>query len=178
MKYNGIEFEAIIATPGCGKSYLCDKYPEKFVDVDELRLRHKYIVPENISREELERTKGDRKFPRRAHYNDVVLAVENKLDQFLKEGKILIAAPHPFVFDYFVKRKIKFCFVYPNKNMKEEILKRFVNRGNGKKFITDIDGAFYKFYEENCKENRSAVNYELGAGEYLEDLVKKFGCEL
>ena len=27
MKYNNIEFEAIVATPGCGKSYLCDKYP-------------------------------------------------------------------------------------------------------------------------------------------------------
>ena len=57
MKYKGVEFEAIVATPGCGKSFLCDKYPEKYVDVDELRLRCKYFVPENITRNELEKTR-------------------------------------------------------------------------------------------------------------------------
>ena len=36
MEFNGKSFEAIIATPGCGKTFLCEKYPNKFVDVDEL----------------------------------------------------------------------------------------------------------------------------------------------
>ena len=62
MKYNNIEFEAIVATPGCGKSYLCDKYPHLIVDVDEVRLKCKYFVPENITREQLEATKGERTF--------------------------------------------------------------------------------------------------------------------
>ena len=35
MEYNGKFFDAIVATPSCGKSYLCDKYPNLFVDVDE-----------------------------------------------------------------------------------------------------------------------------------------------
>ena len=50
MKYNGIDFEAIMATPACGKSYLCDKYPDLFVDADELRLKLKYKVPEQLTR--------------------------------------------------------------------------------------------------------------------------------
>ena len=51
MEFNGKSFEAIIATPGCGKTFLCEKYPNKFVDVDEERLKLKYVIPKNITRE-------------------------------------------------------------------------------------------------------------------------------
>ena len=36
MEYKGIKFDAVVATPCCGKSYLCDKYPDRFVDADEV----------------------------------------------------------------------------------------------------------------------------------------------
>lgn len=93
MKYNDIEFEAIVATPTCGKSYLCDKYPEKFVDMDELKLKLKYVIPENISREELESTKGERTFPRRQTREEYMKAFYEKAEKFYRR-KILIAAPH------------------------------------------------------------------------------------
>ena len=99
MKYNNIEFEAIVATPGCGKSYLCDKYPNLFIDVDEERLRCKYIVPENITRAELEATKGDRPFERRAKHDEYIKDLYKKLDEYVSQGKILIAAPHPEAVD-------------------------------------------------------------------------------
>ena len=50
MEYKGIEFSAIIATPGCGKSYLADRY-DFIVDADEERLKMKYDVPQHITRE-------------------------------------------------------------------------------------------------------------------------------
>ena len=82
MKYNGIDFEAIMATPACGKSFLCDKYPELFVDADELRLKLKYNVPKDLSREQLESTKGERLFQRQYHgkeLNEKIFEHQTKL---------------------------------------------------------------------------------------------------
>ena len=61
MQYKGIEFSAIIATPGCGKSYLADRY-DFIVDADEERLKNKYEIPKDITREELEKNKRGQNF--------------------------------------------------------------------------------------------------------------------
>ncbi len=174
MKYEGKEFDAIVATPGCGKSYLCDKYPDRFVDVDEVRLRCKYIVPENITRAELEKTKGNRHFERRAHYDEYVKDLYNKLDEFVKQGKTLIVAPHPEAIDYLVSRNIKFAFVFQGKDMKQEQTERMRKRGNSEDLIKQNAEMFDKFYEMNKKENKSVVHYEFGKEEFLEDIIKKF----
>lgn len=177
MKYKGIEFDAIVATPCCGKSYLCDKYPNEFIDVDELRLRCKYYVPENITREELERTKGERPFERRASYEDYSKEVHKKMKEAVASGKVLICAPHPETTDFLVENGIRFCFIHPNKNMKQEILERFQNRNNPETTTKENDDMFYEFYEKNVNENQSVVHYEFGKGEYLEDIMLKFGYD-
>ena len=175
MKYNEIEFSAIVATPGCGKSYLCDKYPDLFVDVDEVRLRCKYFVPEDITRQELEETKGNRKFKRRADDVEYVRDLHIKLDQYVKEGKTLIAAPHNEAIEYLVKNNIKFCFVYPNDDMKEEIKRRMKVRGNNQKVIDENYNDFERYLVSNKKENKSVVHYVFKKDEYLEDILRLFG---
>lgn len=175
MKYNGVEFEAIVATPGCGKSYLCDRYPEKYVDVDELRLRCKYIVPENITRQELERTKGNRDFKRREGKKDAYLVLlKQKLVDALSEGKILICAPHPEVINILKQLGLKYCFVFPSKEMKDEIKQRMIDRGNSSQMIQENYSIADSLYEQNLKETDSAVKYLFGHGEYLEEILKKF----
>ena len=178
MEYQGKVFYAIVATPGCGKSYLCDKYPDKFVDVDEVRLRCKYIVPENITRAELERTKGDRPFPKRAHYNEYIKDLYDKLDEYVMQGKTLILAPHPEAIDYLVNNNIKFAFVFQGKDMKQEQIERMRRRGNSENLIKQNSEMFDKFYEMNINENKSVVHYEFGKNEFLEDIVIKFGYKL
>jgi len=175
MKYNGIEFDAIVATPGCGKSYLCDKYPELFVDVDEERLRCKYYVPDNITRDELEATKGNRPFKRRADYDDYVVALYEKLDKFVEKGKTLIAAPHREAISYLVNRNIKFCFVYPDDDLKEEIKRRMEVRGNSMEVIQENYDDFERYLVSNKNENKSVVHYHFSKDEYLEDILLKFG---
>ena len=138
MEYNNIKFDAIVATPGCGKSYLCDKYPNLFVDVDEERLKCKYIVPENITREELERTKGDRPYPRRAHYNEYIKNLYELLDKYVSMGKILICAPHPEAIDYLVNNNIKFCFVYAKEDMRQELIAKPLALGGAAHKTCDI----------------------------------------
>ena len=178
MKYNNIEFEAIVATPGCGKSYLCDKYPKRFVDVDEERLKCKYIVPENVTREELERTKGSREFKRKAHLENYKIELNQKLDEYLEQGKILIAAPHPEAVEYLISRNIKYCFVYPSADMKEEINQRFLGRNNPAEFIKEINDMFDEWLISNRADTRPAVHYEFGKGEYLENITRdKFELE-
>lgn len=177
MKYNEIEFDAIVATPGCGKSYLCDKYPDLFVDVDEVRLRCKYFVPENITRAELEATKGNRKFARRADDHQYVIDLHKKLDQYVKKGKTLIAAPHHEAISYLVNNNIKFCFIYPDESMKEEIKQRMENRGNNQKVIQENYDEFERFLISNKKENKSVVHYVFKKDEYLENILKIFGYD-
>ena len=178
MKYNGVEFSAIVATPGCGKSYLCDKYPHLFVDADEERLKCKYIVPENITREELERTKGSRDFPRRAKKDEYLKMLSEKLDKCLNDGKIIIAAPHPEAIDYLIARGVKYCFVYPRADMKDEINARFLSRNNPDEFVKENNDMFDEWLVSNRKDTRPAVHYEFGKGEFLEDIMRdKFGCE-
>ncbi|MGN1222171.1 MAG: hypothetical protein ACI4TT_02955 [Christensenellales bacterium] len=174
MKYKGIEFDAIVATPCCGKSYLCDKYPDKFVDVDEVRLRCKYNVPENITRRELEETKGERTFTRKADHKQYITDMEKILDKSVAEGKTLIAAPHPEAIDYLVKNNIKFAFVYQNQYMKEEIKKRMIARGNPPKTIKENIDMFDILYRKNINENKSVIHYEFGKDEHLEDIIKIF----
>ena len=174
MEYKGIKFDAIVATPGCGKSYLCDRY-DNFVDVDEVRLRCKYVVPGNITREELERTKGNRTFERRASYDEYVKDMEQKLDEYVSKGKILICAPHPEVVEYLVKRNVRFAFVYQSKDMKEVLVERMKQRGNSEKIIQDIADNFDFYYNKNVNENDSVVHYEFGKDEFLIDIIKKFG---
>lgn len=118
VEYNNIKFDAIMATPGLGKSFVCDR-DNHFVDADEERLRSKYVVPENITRDELERTKGDRPFERRSKHDVYIDLLYKKLDDYVKEGKIIIAAPHPELYEYFKTRNLRFVFIYPSKDMRE-----------------------------------------------------------
>ena len=172
MQYNGVYFEAIIATPGCGKSYLTDNYPDIFVDMDEERLKCKYEIPSNISREELEKTKGDRPYKKRDYNLTTLFSI---YDNYYKQGKILLAAPHPECFDYFESRKIKFCFVYPKKETKKELLKRFNKRKNSSKFINDNINKFDEFYISNKNDKKADIHYEFDKNEYLEQILRKFG---
>ena len=175
MEYKNTTFEAIMATPSCGKSYLCDKYPNLFVDADELRLKLKYDIPENLSRQEIESTKGERPFHRCFHSDRLKEEDFKKLDELRQKGLTIIAAPHPEMFEYFKSRNIPFCYVYPNKNMKEVIKRRMVERNNPESTINSCYENFELFYEKNTKDTIAAVHYEFGEDEYLEDIMKKFG---
>lgn len=178
MKYNGIDFEAIMATPACGKSFLCDKYPQFFVDADELKLKLKYRVPKDLSREELESTKGERLFEKQYHGDKLNEKIFEELDKCRSEGKTIISSAHPIFREYFISRNIKYCFVYPNKTMQEEIARRMRLRGNPESTVTENYENFYELYLSDIQENSSALHYEFGQKEFLEDIIKKFGFDL
>ena len=173
MKLKGKEFLAVVATPAIGKSYLADNY-EEFVDIDELRLFSKYIIPENITREELEQTKGDRQFEKRENFKEYFY---NQLDIVIKQKKILLCAPHQEIKEYLFKNKIPYLFVYPKRNLKNHIKQRMIDRKNNSKFILENDDLFYSYYEGNKHEPYAVVKYKIKKGEYLSDVLKKAGLD-
>lgn len=174
MSLKDKNIRVFIATPGCGKSYLADRY-ENVVDVDELRLMHKYIVPNNISRECLEATKGDRDFEKRKDYHK---ELDLALSQLLIDDKIILIAPHSEIIDFFINKNESMCFVYPELSMKEEMIARFFNRGNSKNFIEENTDVFEKFYNENIKDNKAKYHIVLKEKEYLSDVLIKEGYTL
>lgn len=175
MKYKNVEFDAIVATPGVGKSHLCDKYPERFVDVDEEILGCKYFVPQNITRQQLEQTKWNRPFKIRSQ--DYTSELYEKLDRYLEQGKILVGSPTDEFTQYLTKRKIKFCFIFPNDNIKDEVIRRLKIRGNSDEILQENMKNFETFQLQNKQEKNSVIHYLYTKDEYLEDILKKFGCK-
>ncbi len=158
---------------------MLDKYPNLFVDVDEERLRCKYNVPENITRKELEETKGNRPFPRKFHGDKLIEELYKRLNNYVKQGKTLILAPHDETIKYLTENNIKFCFVYPKKTIKQEIINRMIRRNNPQETINQTSDMFEDFYMRNIKENKSVVHYEFDKNEYLEDIVfQKFNYKI
>lgn len=176
MKYNGIEFDAIVTTPACGKTYLTSKYPDMFVDVDDLRMRLKYYVPEGISYSELESTKTKRTFEKRLSGEELDKELNRQIDVFLKEGKIMLFAPN--LSDILVKKGIKYALVYPDDSAKEDLVSRLIARGNPQSMVDETIEKFDYFNRLNESEEFASVKYRFKNGEYLEDIVKKFGIKI
>lgn len=174
MILNGIKFSAIVASPGIGKSYLCDNY-KNFADLDEVRLRCRYFVPENITREELESTKGNRSFNKRPNFKELL---SKTLNDLLLSDVTLIASPHPELIDFLIINNIKYCFVYPSISTKPEMIKRWKERGNTEEFIETNSKNIDIWYEQNIADTRPAVHYEIKTNEFLADVVAKAGAKL
>ena len=173
MKLKGIEFVAVVATPGTGKSYLADRYSD-FIDVDELRLRCKYCIPEGITREELEKTKGERPFERRENYKELFYS---SVMEAVNSGKILLCAPHEEVKMFLFDNKIPYLFVFPKENTRREIKERMIARGNPDSFVTQNDILFDTYIQSNKLEPFASVKYRLKKGEYLADVLRCAGLD-
>jgi len=172
MEYMGIRFNAIMATPAVGKTHLCAR-DNRFVDADEIKMRYCYKTPWWISRDQIERTKTTRQLNPCPHIGD---CLERELDRQIARGKILIAQPCPFFYEYFAKRQIPFCLVYNGADMREEIINRLRARKSPQILIntyTDM-ALFTAYYYENLRDSRPVVKYEFGRGEYLDQIVLKF----
>lgn len=52
-----------------------------------------------------------------------------------------------------------------------------VSRGNDEKFIEENDQLFETFYKSNREEKQSVLHYEAQKGEFLSDIIEKFGIK-
>jgi hypothetical protein len=85
------------------------------------------------------------------------------------DDKILVSS-HKDVRDALVKKGIPYVLVYPNRDIKDEYIKRYKDRGNNDAFVDLLDKNWDNWMDEmDNQEGCSKV--KLGSGQYLTDVI-------
>lgn len=153
----------ICAFAGLGKTYLAQKY-ENIIDFDIGQFRYKNY---GKTIEEQERQKATSHREKNEEYPNNYLSA---LKEVMKKDNIVFLPADLEIRDMLLKEKIKFVFIMPSVDSKEELVSRYKKRGNNEMFIkraiTDL-------------ENWSKLTYNykkvvLPKNKYLEDyLIEK-----
>lgn len=144
-EHNSVNTLVVSAFPGCGKSHLFrNKGETKILDSDSSTF-DKSQFPQN--------------------YIDHIKSNLGNVD-------IILVSSHKEVRDALNKNGIHFTLVYPNKDIKDEYIQRYIDRGNDDKFVELLKNNWENWMQE--LENQLKCNkVELKSGEYLSDIITK-----
>ncbi len=132
----------ISAFPGTGKTYLFNNTDKTILDSDSSKF-DKTKFPENYIQ----------------HIKDNI----GKVD-------IILVSSHKPVRDALVANKIDFTLVYPSKELKEEYINRYKQRGSPETFIDLITKNWENWIDE-LSNQIGCTKCELSKGEYLKDII-------
>jgi len=127
---------------GTGKTYLCNKFADKYMEFE----CWKY-------------TTGD--FPTN-YINDI----KSKI----KKIKYIFISTNPVVLKKLYKQKIEVNLFYPDNNLKNEYLLRFAKRGSSSDFIKTLDEYWDTWLNELNKQCYCKQTV-LKSGEYLQNVI-------
>jgi len=134
----------VSAFPGCGKSHLFrNKGEMKILDSDSSTF-DKSQFPQNY----IEHIKGN-----------------------LGDADIILVSSHKEVRDALVDDGIKFTLVYPNNDIKDEYIQRYIDRGNDGKFV-DLLRQNWDNWIGELEEQSGCEKIKLDRGQYLSDVIK------
>ena len=125
----------ISAFPACGKSYCFENYQDKFSMLDSDSSEFSW-VKDSEGNNTKERNP---KFP--SNYIEHIKTNIGKVD-------IIFVSSHEVVRKALADNNIKTIIVYPNKNLKEEWIRRFKERGNNDGFINFISNNWDNFIND------------------------------
>ena len=133
----------ISAFPGCGKSHLYRNQSNKVIlDSDSSKF-----------------DKSD--FPR--NYIEHIKENVGKVD-------IILVSSHKEVRDALVENNIDFTLIYPKRSIKDEYIKRYVDRGNNEQFVKLLE-TNWNMWIDQLQEQENCNKIELEEGEYLSDVI-------
>lgn len=130
----------ISAFPGCGKSYCYRNYQDKFSMLDSDSSDFSWIKDKNGNNTK----ERNPEFPQ--NYIKHIKENIGKVD-------IIFVSSHDVVRKALKDNNIKTVVIYPNKDMKDEFIKRYRERGNNEGFINFISNNWDNFIEEIDEEN-------------------------
>jgi hypothetical protein len=133
----------ISAFPGCGKSHLFrNKGEKKILDSDSSTF-DKSQFPQNYIE----------------HIKSNIGGVD-----------IILVSSHKEVRDALVNQGINFTLVYPNMDIKDEYIQRYIDRGNDGKFV-DLLKQNWENWVGELDQQSGCEKIKLDSGQYLSDVI-------
>jgi hypothetical protein len=133
----------ISAFPGCGKSHLFRNKGEKNILDSDSSTFDKSNFPQNY----IEHIKSN-----------------------IGIADLILVSSHKEVRDALVENGIDFTLVYPNRQIKDEYIKRYIDRGNNENFVNLLQNNWDNWMNE-LDEQTGCEKIELNSGQYLSDVV-------
>lgn len=143
----------ISAFPATGKSYFTKNTSLKVLDSDSSNFS--WVINEDGTKVR------NPNFPK--NYIEHIKENLGKVD-------IIFVSSHKEVRDALVENKLFFTLFRPNYFIKEEYIKRFIERGNDEKFIKFIDENWENFIDELCLQDGCEIIC-LEKGQYISDII-------
>lgn len=138
----------VVAFPGTGKSHYCnvniDYMPLGFATDSDSSMFDKKAFPENY-----------------------IEHIKLKISEGF--GRVFISS-HKNVRDALLKNNLPFVLIYPAKDLKDEYLKRYKQRGSNKKFIKLIFDNWEKWIDE-CRLQTGCFHIELKSNQFISNVV-------
>ncbi len=142
-EHSSVKTIIISAFPGCGKSHLFrNKGDKKILDSDSSKF-DKSQFPQNY----IDHIKSN-----------------------IGEADMILVSSHKEVRDALVDNGIEFTLVYPNKDIKDEYIQRYIDRGNEDKFVELLKNNWNIWIPE-LEQQKGCEKIELNRGQYLSDVV-------
>jgi hypothetical protein len=143
-EHNSVETLVVSAFPGCGKSHLFrNKGEKKILDSDSSTF-DKSQFPQNY----IEHIKSN-----------------------IGEVDIILVSSHKEVRDALVNESINFTLVYPRKDIKDEYIQRYIDRGNDGKFVELLKQNWDNWTDE-LENQEGCEKIELESGQYLSNVIE------
>lgn len=93
-----------------------------------------------------------------------------KIIELTDMGLNVLISSHKEVREALQAQSIEYTIVLPSLDMKEEMISRYVNRGNQENFVNLLRTNYEKFVEDLSMDSNEKI--VLKSGQYLSDLVK------
>ena len=151
----GIFIYAFTAT---GKTTLEKKY-KNVIDMESTK--YKYLDSNNNETTKSTLRKINKDWPN--NYFNALDEVKNKYDYILISDEICN--------EYLHNNNYEYWWIYPNKNLKKEYLKRCKNRGNNQEFINWYSKLWDEWINDCINDTKATRHIELKSKQYLEDVL-------
>lgn len=83
---------------------------------------------------------------------------------------MILISSHKEVRDALVENDLSFILVYPSRDIKDEYIKRYVDRGNNESFVDLLNKNWDNWLSE-LETQEGCVKIELKEGQYLSDVI-------
>ncbi len=152
----------VSAFPGMGKSYIAKHSDGKKV-LDSDSSQFSWLLDSNGNKILDDNGKPIREpnFP-----NNYMQHIKDNIDS----ADIIFVSSHENVRQALNDENIDHCIVYPREDMKEEMIHRYITRGNDKNFVEKIKENWDKFLE-GIKNDKCPNKIEIQPGQYLSDVM-------